>query len=271
MKFLRIGVSAVFLVTACLFLVSFIRSRSADTTRPVIEIDTDLLTISLQAEDEELLSGVSAFDEKDGDLTDRIIVESISRFTEPGVAIVTYAVWDDDNHVASASRKIRYEDYTSPRFTMSDSLVFSGVEAPQVLDRVGAVDVIDGDISGKVVIAGTDYVSNTLGVYHISFKAFNSRGDRIYLELPLYIEDISVSAPTIELKEYLIYAKPGDILDVAANVKRAAAADGTDLSGSVQIDTDLDLTTPGTYQAHYYAADSLGRRAHTILTVIVGE
>ena len=66
--------------------------------------------------EERLLEGVTAYDGKDGDLTSKVFVESISNFVEPGVSNVTYVVYDADRHAAKASRKVVYLDYTPPRF-----------------------------------------------------------------------------------------------------------------------------------------------------------
>lgn len=271
MKRLRICVTVLFFVTLCLFLFFYVQQLDTDRTVPVITIPAGTLKVSLEADRDELMQGISAHDEKDGDLTDAIIIESISRFTEPGTAVVTYAVCDSDNHVASASRKIHYTDYTPPKFTLSGPLVFSTLENPQVLKILGAVDVIDGDISGKVIISATDYISNTAGTFTISAKVSNSRGDIIYIQLPIYIEEQSLSAPQLTLRDYLLYLPTGSSYDTGANLLSAAASDGEDLRGQVRIDTNLDLHTPGTYQVHYYATDAQGRRSHTVLTIVVED
>ena len=126
MRVLRIDITLVFMSTLVLFAWFVYRSEVvADKTAPVITIEGDLLEVALDATEEDLLKGVTATDEKDGDLTDRVIVESISKFTELGVCKVYYAVCDRDNHVARAFRRISYKGYTSPRFYMNRSLCFS--------------------------------------------------------------------------------------------------------------------------------------------------
>ena len=124
MKILRYSVLALFIITLCAFVWFNIMQLRLDHTYPEIIIENDIIDVSLDADREELLTGVTAHDEKDGDITDKIIIESISRFTEKGVSVVKYSICDNDNHSSSAQRKIRYADYTSPHFTLSDSLVF---------------------------------------------------------------------------------------------------------------------------------------------------
>jgi len=271
MRILRISVTVLFIITLCVFVFVYVQTFGTDKSVPVISIPEGILDVSLNVDQAALLQDVTAYDDKDGDLTDKVLVESISRFTEPGVAVVYYAVCDNDNHVGSASRKIRYTDYVTPKFTMNGSLVFSTLENPQVLRILGAYDVIDGDISNKVIISAANYTPNTAGTFTVSAKAANSKGDVIYLQLPIYIEELSLSAPEILLHDYLLYLPVGSNYDVQSNLVSAADMSGTSLLDKVIIDTDLDLKTPGTYQVHYYASDAQGRRGHSVLSVIVED
>ncbi|MBQ8187446.1 MAG: DUF5011 domain-containing protein [Clostridia bacterium] len=269
MRILQTCVVVLFLAVTVIFGYCWITEQQKDTTLPVITVEGDTLDVSLTADNAELLQGVTAFDEKDGDITDRIIVESISRFTEPGVAIVTYAVCDSDRHVASASRTIRYIGYEAPRFTMRKSLIFSPSERVLISGRLGAWDVLDGDISSRVIVTATDYADNTSGLFHISVRATSLKGDTITATLPLYVENVSPAAPDIRLREYMIYLNTGDEYDPASNLIDAIAYNEDDLTASVEIESDLDTSTPGVYQVHYYATDDQDRRAHEILTILV--
>ena len=87
--------------------------------------------------------------------------------------------------------------------------------------------------------------------------------------LPVYIEDRSLSAPQIELKEYIAYLKTDETFDIYGNILSAADAGGTDLSEQINIDTNLDPSTPGMYEIHYRVTDSLGRTGHKFVIVIV--
>ncbi|MGN1346711.1 MAG: immunoglobulin-like domain-containing protein [Eubacteriales bacterium] len=271
MKILRYSILILFLLTLGIFTVFHLRQKNEDRTYPVITIDGYMLDVTIQATEEELMAGVRAYDEKDGDITDKVIIESISRFTEPGVSIVKYAVCDNDNHVSAASRKITYTDYTRPRFTLSDSLVFGVSQNINIRRLLGAVDSIDGDISNKVIITASEYSSNTPGVYYISAKVTNSKGDMISLQLPVYVEEQSLSAPKIVLEDYLIYRKVNEKYDISKNILSAVDNDQNDLTDQVQVDTNLDLTKPGIYEVHYRVSDASGRKGHSILTVIVEE
>lgn len=271
MRILRITVATLFIVVTCLFILFKIRYSKLDKTYPVITFDSDRISVPLDAKDADILAGVSAYDEKDGDISDKIIVESISRFTEPGVSVVKYSVCDEDKHVASAKRKIIYDGYEHPHFTLKAPLVFPIGQTINIHGIVGAVDLIEGDISDKVIITADEYTVQNNGIYTISAKVTNSKGDMISRTFPVYIEERSLSAPDIALNDYLIYCKPGDKLDPAANITYALTADGTDLKAGVSIETKLDTSVPGMYEVHYRVADAQGRQTHAMAIVIVEE
>ena len=275
-KTLRIAVCVLFVLTTVLFGLSYVHARQlARDSRPVITFDTDRITVSLEPTEEELLAGVTATDAEDGDLTGNVLVESISHFITPGVCNVTYAVRDSQNHVTSATRRIEYAGYTSPRFTMSDDLVFSINEQANPFLCIGAVDVLDGDISDRVKIAATSngFQSGVTGVYPINVQVTNSKGDVIYLNLSISIENTSLYGPKITLTDYLVYVETGADLDLAGYIRsvEAAAEDVEDGADRVRIETDLDTSNPGVYQVDYRYTDVYNREAHAVLTVIVEE
>ena len=116
MRILRVVISLLFVVTTALYAYFLVTEKiKSDETIPVIKIESELLEVAIDSTTEDLLKGVTAYDEKDGDLTKSVIVESVSNFSEPGVCRVTYAVCDSNSHVATATRKIKYKGYESPK------------------------------------------------------------------------------------------------------------------------------------------------------------
>ncbi len=272
LKALRIVTIVLFVVAVGLFSLFFIHEkRTTDLTIPEIKVEEEMLEVSISATDEDFLKGVTAFDAKDGDITEKIVVESISQFLEDGVCKVTYAVCDNDKHVVKNSRQIKYIDYTPPKFTMKRSLVFSVDEEVDIIGSIGAVDSIDGDISDKVVLTATDYTTDTLGVFTVTLQATNSMGDIVYLDLPLHIEETSVAAPVVELKEYLMYVKKGEAPNFKNNISAVSTRSGQAIPYESTISTNFDGNTPGVYSVHYYITNELGYQSHSILTVVVEE
>ena len=80
MRILRICTCAAFAVILAVFLFFYIREeRNTDATWPVITIEEQLIDVSLRPTDEELMKGITAYDGKDGDITEKLVVESIYR------------------------------------------------------------------------------------------------------------------------------------------------------------------------------------------------
>lgn len=272
MRIFRLIISLLFVAVFAVFSVVFVTEKiKEDKTIPVITIENDMMEVSLKADDKELLQGVTAYDEKDKDLTDKVIVESVSRFIENGVCKVTYAVCDSNNNIATATRKIRYKDYVSPTFQVNESLCYSMYESIDLTDAISATDCIDGNITSNLVITSKDYSSAVAGVFTLNVTVSNKNGDSSEINLPLVVEDRSLNAPVIELKDYLIYVKPGSQLDLASYVVSATDSRENDVKRSVRTESNLDLSKEGTYIVHYYATDADGVQGHSIMTVVVGN
>lgn len=272
MKFLRIGIIVLFVIVSAVFGWMYIDEKiNADKTVPVITIESDVLEVSLTADNEELLKGVTAYDEKDKDITDKIIVESVSNFIDDGVCKVTYAVCDNDNHVAKKTRKIKYKDYVSPRFSVSESTCYSIYEKINLASIISANDCIDGDISKQIILTSENYTKSVAGVFSVNATVTNKKGDVSTLVLPLIIEDRSLSAPVIELTDYLIYVEPGKEIDFEEYVVSATDSKENDLTDEVRVESNIKLDKEGTYTVHFYVTDEEGLKGHSIMTVVVGN
>lgn len=89
-----------------------------DVVPPVISFPEGGVSYTQGDDQEVLFSGVSAIDEKDGDVTDSVIISSIS-VTEGAEAIAVYYAKDTSNNVAMAVRSVR--------FTPNDTVGISGI------------------------------------------------------------------------------------------------------------------------------------------------
>lgn len=272
MKILRWATVIVFAAVLGLYCAfSIMENLNTDKTYPTITLPGDILEISIASDTSELLRDIEAFDEKDGDLTDKVIVESISQFISDNTCTVTYAVADNDCHVAKATRTVRYTDYAPPRFYLKKPLVFAVDEKVDIRDLVGAEDCIDGDISDRVTVIATDYLNTTAGVFNLSLQVSNSRGDMIYLDLPIYVEQNNKLAPKVALTESLIYIKKGET-PAFEDYVRDVTINGTVVDNyKMLISSNLVSEKEGVYNIHYYVTDDNGYEGHSILTVIVEE
>lgn len=246
-----------------------------DRSTPEITFDSEVLEVSVAVTEEELLNGVTAADKKDGDVTDTIIIESISKMLGDHERIVTYAAFDKDNHVGKAQRKIRYTDYTSPRFSLDGPLEAGtmNAEMSDILAPLHATDCIDGDLTSQIVVIDTEITSMSADAMTAQYEVqvTNSCGDVTTLKLPVRMQmNTSGSFAEIKLSEYLAYRKVGEAVDPAAFVVSASAGGQEYGVGGVQINSNLDTSMPGVYTVTYTLSVE-GNSTSTDLIIIVEE
>ena len=163
--------------------------RKTDQTIPKISMDQDEIQVSVKDPEKVWKKGITAYDDKDGDITDSLVIESVSTFLEKGRRLVSYAAFDRDGHVAKASRQLIYTDYHSPKISCAKPFSFP-VGTQDILDSVYATDCIDGDISNKVEITGDSvFFLNIAGEYEIWLQVTNSCGDMVTVPVTLEMVD----------------------------------------------------------------------------------
>ena len=261
------------------------RAAATDRTIPVIEMDSDSITVSVEGGDEAILEGVRATDGKDGDITDNLFIESRTTFLEKGRFEVTLAVADSDNHISKATREVIYSDYKSPQFSLSGPLKYPTARESEddlnIANSLSAKDVIDGNISNKIKISSDYNISGyTAGDYHMEFVVSNSMGDtvRLPVTVTIYSSLQENGLPQIMLTKYLVNTPVGQPIDILSlidqinyhNSTYRRGEDGNFYSGeftadgnaimfssdSVQINSDIDWNTPGVYEVNITFTDS---------------
>lgn len=119
MKKLRIGSIILFIISTAVFVGFGIYEQSKnDKVPPVISFDEERLVVSVKTDEEELLRDVKAADRKSGDVSNALVIEKISGFTEEGERIITYAAIDENGNVGRKERILRYKDYEKPQFNL---------------------------------------------------------------------------------------------------------------------------------------------------------
>lgn len=288
MRRLRITIVILFVLSGIAFLGYNIAERmNSDHTPPVMTSDTDTISVSVAAEESELLAGLTATDDKDGDLTDSIRISSMSNFTEPGKRTISYAVFDSSNQAATLTRNLEYTDYVSPKIHLTQPLRFSlnDIEDINLAENMTAEDCIDGDITKQIRASFGDVYISTAGSYTITVQVSNSAGDTCSVPLDVTITD---PADTDErgkyypvLTEYIAYTGVGVPIDPAAfliGLERNGTQYLFDTDAammpagreSVVIAGTVDYNTAGTYTLEYQFTNADGVTATTKLAVVVG-
>lgn len=273
MKLIRILISVLFVVAVGAWSVNIILSKTVrDHTPPVITSDREVLELSVNDDSNKLLTGLTATDDRDGDLTDSILIGTHSKFISKGVCDLTYLVFDSSNNVGKFTRRVRYTDYSEPAFSLKEPLMFTSNDTVSMFPKISLTDCLDGDISSKVKIVVNDVDSSKVGTYYVTFEASNSYADVVNRKLPVNIVNDTVDSPKIELSDYLIYVNIGDKFNPAQYLK--AVSDKFDKKiylKKVGITSTVDTKAAGVHQVRYEYTDSKGLTGHSFLIVIVRE
>lgn len=235
-----------------------------DTVPPVITLDSDSITVSVEDGRDALLRGVTASDAKDGDLTGQIIVSGVSKLISNNTAKVSYMVFDKAGNMASATRYVVYSDYHRPRFMLITPLVYSLGETVSITGRLQAQDAVDGDITSSIRVLSSDIISSTEGVYNLTLQVINSLGDTAQVTLPVTIRAEADGDSAVNLRRYLVYVGLGDNFEPRNYIESVSAGSVSD----VRIDSNVDTQSAGCYLVTY-TVTSGGRSSSALMTVVV--
>lgn len=272
-------------VTAVFLIYVWQEQMQGSNSKPAIICPTDSISVSVESLGDRsiLLRDVTAMDVEDGDITEGIVVESISQFVEYGHCIITYAAFDSNNNVSKLTRHLFLTDYVSPRFSMPAPLEFSYSSNFDALKCIKAYDCVDGDISDRVkmVLKNPNDDISSVGAHSVEFRVTNSLGDTSVIEAEIDVYDKTYTelrmSPAISLSDHLVYIDRYGYADPMSFVEGITVMGVTyspeEYKGGTLIvdDIDVDYNTPGTYRI-LYTCDYRGEYyGSAVLIVIVSE
>lgn len=247
MKKLRIYSILLLFVSIALFMIFQMYSKVVrDNKPPRVTCESEELTVSVQDPVETLFKGVTAKDSRSGDVTDTLVIEEMSAFTEEGTRIITYAAVDDSKNVGRCERVLKYSDYEEPQFNLSKSLCFTMGANVNIFDVITAESSMDGDLSANIKYA-LEKTINTMeeGSYPIEFRVMDSGGKTVYLNTEVEILSREYAAINVLLDEYLVYIKKGSTFNPDKYYR------GADGEGTLTIKSTVDTKEAGTYYVDY--------------------
>lgn len=288
-KIIHIGSIVLCIFSTILFVFSgFYMNRDADAYGPEIYMEETEIEVSISATEEDILQGITAIDKKDGDVSDSLLVESMSLFTESGKRKVTIDAFDNNHNVTKTERVIRYTDYTSPRIVLSDALRAPLNNVDLLMDCITVEDCLEGDVTDSLQITPVEDISSiTLpGEYAMKLMVSNSVGDVVEIPITVELYDYSQDAGKAKavLSDYLIYTKVGQKIDpqkylIGVEMRSidyiwADAAPGALIpytKNQFVIQNNVDINTPGVYEVIYSLEDTSGNLTNIRQIVIVEE
>lgn len=196
--------------------------ENVDLEGPRLEASTEKLEVGIETGEEELLKDVVARDDRDGDVSDSVMISKIEKKQdgEENEFEISYVGFDHSSNSGTLTRDLIYTDYRKPHFALSEELRFPENQAVSLLDYVTASDCIDGDVSPFITVEGAEALLNepASGIYDCTVTVTNSVGDSVDLPLQVEIYEDSYEErtfrPYVVLTDYLIYHKKGEELDL---------------------------------------------------------
>ncbi len=245
----------------------------SDTTAPVITLLGDNPMTVYQGTSY-VEPGATATDGCDGDLTGDIVIGGDTVLPATlGTYVVTYDVEDDaENDAVQVTRTVNVVvDDVVPVISLLG-------ENPQIVSYGGsytdpgatAIDNVDGDISGSIVVSGDSVDVNTLGNYTVLYDVEDAQGnDAVQVSRTVSVEDTTKPVITLVGGELLhvdygtTYSDPG-----------ATALDNIDgdLTSSIVVGGDtVNTGVIGVYGVTYSVSDTAGNAAEKLRPVYVED
>lgn len=125
------------------------------------------------------LEGVTASDQKDGDLTSAIVVTGTVDSNTEGVYRLTYSVTDSDNQTTTVDRTVTVVDgnnqNTLPVITGVANKTITVGDAFNPMQGVSASDAEDGNLTSAIVVTGSVNTA-VAGTYPLTYTVTDSNG-----------------------------------------------------------------------------------------------
>lgn len=196
---------------------------------------------------------VTATDEEDGDITDKIeILENEVDTTKPGKYEVTYKVTDSGgaSHVKTIKVTVnpKMEPLNAAPIIKAEDKTLTVGDAFDPMADVTATDAEDGNLTDKIEIKKNDVDTTKPGKNEVTYKVTDSKGAS-------YTKSITVTVnPKMEPinSAPIIKAEDGDLTDKIEVLKN-----------------EVDTTKAGKYEVTYKVTDNQGASRTKTITVTV--
>ena len=266
MRKIKILSIMLFIVSVAIFIAYGVYEKStSDTTLPVLQCETEELVVSVGVTEEELMQGVTAHDNESGDVSDTLVIESISAFTEENTRVITYAAIDEKGNVGRCQRTLVYTDYQRPKFSLSEPLRFPMGKNVDILERINAYSVLDGDLSDKIkyTLDSTIDLAST-GVYSVEYRVTDSSGNVEYLPVEIQVYDPTEERIQVVLSQYLVYVPVGSAFEPNGYYV------GSDIEGTLTVQSGVNTASEGIYYVDYVVTGLNGIGKNRLVVVVTG-
>ena len=221
------------------------------------------------------LADVTATDEEDGDLTDKIkILNNEVDMTKPGKYEVTYKVTDNGGASYVKTIKVTVNPKmepinAAPIIKAEDKTLTVGDTFDPMAD-VTATDEEDGNLTDKIEIKKNDVDTTKPGKYEVTYKVTDRKGASYTKSITVTVNpkmEVLNAIPTIKAEDKTLTV--GDTFDPKADVTAEDVEDG-DLTDKIEVlKNEVDTTKSGKYEVTYKVTDNQGASRTKTITVTV--
>jgi Domain of unknown function (DUF5011) len=263
--------------------VKVLPGTSVDNIVPVITLTRGKDTIKLNNGDKWVDPGYSASDNKDGDITSKVAVDTTS-FNSDRTDIlckVTYHVKDNAGNPATEYRYVQFGKIVQdvpPSFYLEGKLVTKetaySINLKSKTKTVTAKDKDGLDISSSIKRTGT-FDSTTIGSYALTYSVKDKDFVEATLKVTITVIDANkdTTKPVITIKG----RNPDTVSIDSVAIYKDSGATAYDLVNGIKKNLtvtpsgNVDRKVLGTYKITYSAVDSAGNPAEAVRTVVVRE
>ncbi len=228
----------------------------------------------------DIMAGVSATDEEDGDFATGAIKANPTAIdtSQAGVFVVEYTVIDSDGNTAAAKQVVVVNDGS---FVVGEDFI---IAASDYTLRLGQVDTSDngiithsgakvydkltGQVVDKAITVDKGTYTNAIGTY--KDVVLKVKGDDVASQT-ITVEVIGGDKPVITNPQFKEVAK-GTAFNVMTGVSATDKEDGNFAAKDIKASpSTIDTTKPGVYVVEYTVVDSDFNQTVTSQTVVVND
>ena len=239
---------------------------------PVIKATDKTLTVG---DTFDAKADVTAEDEEDGDITDKIVVlKNDVDTTKHGKYEVTYKVTDSEgaSYVKTITVTVnpKMEPINAAPIIKAEDKTLTVGDTFDPKADVTATDAEDGDLTDKIEILKNEVDTTKPGKYEVTYKVTDSKGASYTKSITVTVNpkmEVLNAIPTIKAEDKTLTV--GDTFDPKADVTAEDVEDG-DLTDKIEVlKNEVDTTKAGKYEVTYKVTDNQGASRTKTITVTV--
>ncbi len=216
------------------------------------------------------MDGVTAIDEVDGDITNRITVSGAVNTQILGEYTLIYKVTGSNDVEVTVTRIVTVVEIPkTASFTIPEGdTTIELNDTIDLMEGVTAVDSVSGDLTSTISYTSTPEFTNEVpGVYLITYVVTGSDGLEVSINRRIIVAAPIVSASITVNPDYLEIEKD-QAFDPMSGVTAVDELSG-DLTSSIIVDGYVETSVPGTYYLVYTVIGSDTETAYGNRTVVV--